>query len=136
MRRRTGFTLIELLIVVAIIAILAAIALPNFLEAQTRAKVARVHSDLRTIATALEQYQLDYNRYLQDGDDYAAFNPAFWSQFNQFNRLTTPVAYLPGVPVDIFHYKNPQNPAMSLLFPGKGPYPYCYITQGNFGTHK
>ena len=49
-----AFTLIELLIVVAIIAILAAIAVPNFLEAQTRAKVARSVADIRTLATALE----------------------------------------------------------------------------------
>ena len=58
-----AFTLIELLIVVAIIAILAAIAVPNFLEAQTRAKVTRCKSDMRTIATALEAYFVDWNRY-------------------------------------------------------------------------
>ena len=56
---REGFTLIELLIVVAIIAMLAAIAVPNFLEAQARAKVARAKADLRTIATALESYSVD-----------------------------------------------------------------------------
>ncbi|NQU43300.1 prepilin-type N-terminal cleavage/methylation domain-containing protein [bacterium] len=60
---RRAFTLIELLIVVAIIAILAAIAVPNFLEAQVRAKVSRVQSDLRTIATGLEAYAVDCNRY-------------------------------------------------------------------------
>lgn len=61
--KRHAFTLIELLIVVAIIAILAAIAVPNFLEAQMRAKVSRVRTDLRTVATALESYYVDNNRY-------------------------------------------------------------------------
>src|SRR5690606_31388316 len=61
--RSKGFTLIELLIVVAIIAILAAIAVPNFLEAQTRAKVSRVRNDMRTMATAAEAYRVDNNDY-------------------------------------------------------------------------
>lgn len=61
MKKLSGFTLIELLIVVAIIAILAAIAVPNFLEAQTRAKVSRVKSDLRTLGTGLEMYRVDHN---------------------------------------------------------------------------
>jgi prepilin-type N-terminal cleavage/methylation domain-containing protein len=60
---KKAFTLIELLIVVAIIAILAAIAVPNFLEAQTRAKVARVVSDMRTYSTALGTYQIDSSTY-------------------------------------------------------------------------
>lgn len=63
MRNLKGFTLIELLIVVAIIAILAAIAVPNFLEAQVRSKVSRVRADHRSIATAVETYYLDNNLY-------------------------------------------------------------------------
>jgi len=58
---KKAFTLIELLIVVAIIAILAAIAVPNFLEAQTRAKVSRIKADIRTMVTAFEAYQIDWN---------------------------------------------------------------------------
>lgn len=62
-RSLRAFTLIELLIVVAIIAILAAIAVPNFLEAQVRSKVSRVKADQRTYATAIEAYAVDWNEY-------------------------------------------------------------------------
>lgn len=60
---KKGFTLIELLIVVAIIAILAAIAVPNFLEAQIRSKVSRARSDMRSYATGIEAYYIDNNQY-------------------------------------------------------------------------
>ncbi len=83
-----AFTLIELLIVVAIIGILAAIAVPNFLNAQVRAKVARVESDFRTLATALEMYQMDQNAYPPYGFWGGHTSPAY------FNALSTPVAYL------------------------------------------
>ena len=63
MKKVKGFTLIELLIVVAIIAILAAIAVPNFLEAQVRSKVSRVKADMRTLATGIETYYIDNNSY-------------------------------------------------------------------------
>ena len=67
LRTKKGFTLIELLIVVAIIAILAAIAIPNFLEAQTRSKVSRVKSDMRTSSIGLESFRIDHNWYPPDG---------------------------------------------------------------------
>lgn len=58
-----AFTLIELLCVVGVIAILAAIAVPNFLEAQVRSKIARVKQDQAFIAAALEAYFCDYKMY-------------------------------------------------------------------------
>jgi prepilin-type N-terminal cleavage/methylation domain-containing protein len=92
--RCSAFTLIELLVVVAIIAILAAIAAPNFLEAQTRAKVGRVKSDMRSIAVALESYTVDWNRYPESLDPVSG-QPTGTYNYIQFTpALSTPVAYL------------------------------------------
>ena len=109
----TGFTLIELLIVVAIITILAAIAMPNFLEAQVRSKVSRTKGDLRTMALAMESYAADWNTYTRDSDsslDYldvgdAALSPShpdFGKCSNGALQLTTPVAYMSSLLVDPF----------------------------------
>lgn len=90
-----GFTLIELLIVVAIIGILAAIAVPNFQNAQIRAKVSVAKSDLRAFGTALESYYLDQNDYPRDETGGSTFykyltNPCCFP-------LTTPVAYMSDI---------------------------------------
>ncbi|MCX7046742.1 MAG: prepilin-type N-terminal cleavage/methylation domain-containing protein [Candidatus Sumerlaeota bacterium] len=88
-----GFTLIELLIVIAIIAILALIAIPNFLEAQTRAKTARVKADMRTYATGIEAYFVDYNKYPPDRAVHVV---------NYVTMLTTPIAYITSLMPDPF----------------------------------
>lgn len=119
--KKRGFTLIELLIVVAIIAILAAIAVPNFLEAQTRSKVARVRSDHRSLATAIESYYVDNNEYpamtgadatltsapTADLQNYRTAPTSVGRTFrarqtSQLLTLTTPIAYITSVFPDPF----------------------------------
>ena len=89
-----GFTLIELLIVVAIIAILAAIAVPNFLEAQTRAKVSRAKADMRSLATGVEAYSVDYNMPPLGPRQYHAATGNFANTLDLVVPLSTPVAYI------------------------------------------
>lgn len=103
MANKKAFTLIELLIVVAIIGILAAIAVPNFLNAQIRAKVARSVSDLKAIESALETYKIDKGQYpewtIRGGHPIIV----------RYIFLTTPIAYLPSVPHDPF-FRATNNP--------------------------
>ena len=72
--RRAGFTLIELLIVVVIIGILAAIAIPKFAATKDKAKLASVRSDLRNIMTAQEAYWADYTTFASLAQLQAATN--------------------------------------------------------------
>ncbi|MCX7766972.1 MAG: prepilin-type N-terminal cleavage/methylation domain-containing protein, partial [Candidatus Sumerlaeia bacterium] len=116
---KKGFTLIELLIVVAIIAILALIAVPNFLEAQVRSKVSRVKADMRSLATGLEAYYTDWNAY--PTYHYTAAFTTRWGSASSFTfggtgiqggtnatpwdgnpQLTTPVAYVTSIYTDPF----------------------------------
>ncbi|MDK2971779.1 MAG: hypothetical protein PWP23_1534 [Candidatus Sumerlaeota bacterium] len=139
MKISRAFTLIELLIVVAIIAILAAIAVPNFLEAQTRSKVSRAKADMRSIATGLEAYAVDYQRTppwfvpVQSGG-------IFLQGAQQIHLITTPVAYMSSIPQDVFQAGKPvtstnANKNYSAFL---GPYPNYFIytdryaTQGSF----
>src|SRR5579885_643046 len=65
--RRAGFTLVEIMIVVAIIALLAAIAVPNFLRARKRSQATRILEDLRIIDSAIDQYAIENNKSSGDG---------------------------------------------------------------------
>jgi len=61
-KRRGGFTLVEIMIVVAIIALLAAIAVPGFLRARKRSQATRILNDMRLIDSAVDQYAIETNR--------------------------------------------------------------------------
>jgi len=99
-----GFTLIELLIVIAIILILISIALPNFLEAQLRAKVVKARGEMRGLGQATGAY---FNDFKTDPD---VDNLAIKSEPNRSrvwwgfasHRLTTPTAYIKKIPTDMF----------------------------------
>ena len=133
-RDRRAFTLIELLIVIAIIAILAAIAVPNFLEAQVRAKVSRAQTDMRALATGLESFRVDNGAYPEGTDNPANYPQALANILGElapgyytfrtrgsageqvgrdFRGLTTPIAYAASIPSDPF-------------IAGKGPLTYAY----------
>jgi prepilin-type N-terminal cleavage/methylation domain-containing protein len=66
-KRRGGFTLVEIMIVVAIIALLAAIAVPGFLRARKRSQASRILNDLRLIDSAVDQYAIENNK--KSGDN-------------------------------------------------------------------
>jgi prepilin-type N-terminal cleavage/methylation domain-containing protein len=68
-KRRGGFTLVEIMIVVAIIALLAAIAVPGFLRARKRSQASRIINDLRLIDSAVDQYAIETNK--KSGDPVA-----------------------------------------------------------------
>lgn len=118
----SGFTLIELLIVVAIIAILAAIAIPNFLAAEVRAKVSRTLAQFQTAGTAIEAYCVDYNNYpMYDNpaDDQPAGSPLLNTPNEGDNyipyNLSTPISYVSNVYpdfIDLFQSRNDDNPLL------------------------
>ena len=83
-KRDEGFTLIELMIVIAIIGILAAIAIPQFSAYRKRSYNSAAQSDVRNIATTQEAYYVDESRY---GNDYSALTGSSYGYF-QSNNVT------------------------------------------------
>lgn len=119
MRSLKGFTLIELLIVVAIIAILAAIAVPNFLEAQVRSKVSRTKADMRTLATAIESYFVDNNRYPTMRPPRPTPGDVSSNETLGF-ELTTPISYISSLEITNDPFKTDR----ANLPPGREKYNY------------
>lgn len=101
--------------VVGIIAILALVALPNLLDAQTRTKVARAKADMRTIATALETYNVDNNNHYVPNYDSGIYQQHPGSESESYAALTSPIPYITAVPKDPFG-PNPDAPTRENYF--------------------
>lgn len=122
--KQRAFTLIELLIVVAIIGILAAIAVPNFLNAQMRAKIAKVRGDIKAMATAVEMYAVDHGKYPDDGQ---VSGVPWW--MNNWH-LTTPVPYISTIPTDPFLENSPAGESTN------GHFEYWYTSWDGYGERR
>ena len=145
MKRLKGFTLIELLIVVAIIGILAAIAVPNFLNAQVRAKVSRAQAEERELSTALEEFFIDNNSYppltnldrmisRQYNDNPGNIDSAR-IEIGRGSRarriyLTTPISYMSNIPFDPFRGSGNE---WTYLYGSNGTSYYIILSYGPDG---
>jgi prepilin-type N-terminal cleavage/methylation domain-containing protein len=125
--RKAGFTLVEIMIVVAIIALLAAIAVPGFLRARKRSQASKIINDLRMIDAAVDQYAIETSR--KTGDpvavaDWTAYVKRGTALYNTGLNLLghdygdQTVDSLPGVPQDTYD-------ALSDVAPAEfwSPYP-------------
>jgi len=127
MKKQKGFTLIELLIVIAIIGIIAAIAIPNLLNALDRSRQKRSMADVRTWSTALGTYLVDANFYYNAGGPIALDPSQAMYQFFTIKKYLENAPYLDGWN-DNFWYR-PQGQAGSM------PWGYTFESLGKGNTN-
>ena len=112
-----GFTLVELMVVVAIIALLAAVVIPNFVHARAQAAVSQTEANMKQIATALELYYADNQGYPATG---TTVTPTLFGGPNNPYLTSTPSNALTRKPY-AYTYVQPQNgipPSYALSDPG------------------
>jgi len=138
--KKRGITLVDFLVMATIVEILAAIAVPNFLEAKVRSNLSRCRADMRSMAASIEAYHVDHDyyptyHYTQYSYEKDPFNLGgsvtewfiggncvdIYSQTSPFpgpNQITTPVAYLSALPEDPFHEPEEDDPfeTMHLMY--------------------
>jgi type II secretion system protein G len=131
-RNQKGFTLIELLIVVAIIGIIVAIAIPNLLNAIQRAKQKRTMGDMRSAGTAAEAYAVDFNHYpaaagytLPTGVSFSGTTFGSATAASSFNGQVTPT-YIRVLPLS--------DGWQSYFFYSPGPQMYGILSAGKDGA--
>ncbi|NQT83107.1 prepilin-type N-terminal cleavage/methylation domain-containing protein [bacterium] len=114
-RRCCGFTLLELLVAVAIIAMVAALLLPVLRVARIKARVARAHADLRSIATSIEAYRLDQGAY-PIARAFCAGGGMKVDDYNECPPELLSLGYLGAFPEDVFN----RGRAYKYIAPGLG----------------
>lgn len=120
-RCKSGFTLVELVIVVVVVGVLLLAVVPNFDQKSSRSKTARVQSDQRSLATAIESYMADL------GTDIPSAYPtknasAGQMTFRSYALLTTPIAYITAIPMDVFATRLPAEVSDGWLKGSRSPF--------------
>jgi len=115
--RKESFTLVELLIVIAIIVIITAIAVPNLISANIKAKVKGIKSEMGSIAIALEDYRIDKGDYpIEPGSWQSGYDPDVIAQLNKaFDRHSRAIGlgklvFPEGASDPVYLYRIPGDP--------------------------